>query len=223
MEDQDNKDIENPKESLESGLIRSIAKNELKDIGTELGEVAIDSFLDEGILKEIPVIGIAAKVYSAGATISGKLFERKVLKFLYELNRISLQNRDDFVAKIQNDPKHEKKVGEHLIILLERLDDMEKPKIIAKIFAEYIEDKIDFEMFLRLSSAVDRTLVSDLNRLKEFKTMQNYSYSAISLENVGLVYLAVISGGNYDEEGNQTGGNQYATSELGNTLLSIIQ
>lgn len=210
-------------QKIETNLIQSIASSEIKNITEDYCELGLDAMLDEGVLKDIPVFGTLTKLYSVGTTIHGKILEKKILKFFYELDQISFQKRIDFVAEIQNNPKQEKKVGEHLLILLERIDDMNKPQLLAKIFAAFIEEKIDFEMFVRLASTVDRSLVSDLIMLKEFEKLQGNSYTAIALENVGLVYLAVISGGSYDTEGNQTGGNQYAISELGVKLLSIIK
>jgi len=210
-------------QKIETNLIQSIARSEIKNITEDYCELGLDTMLEEGVLKDIPVFGTLTKLYSVGATIHGKILEKKLLKFLYELDKISFEKRTGFVEKLNCDQKFEQRVGEHLLLLLERIDDMNKPPQLAKIFAAFIEEKIDFEMFVRLSSSIDRSLVSDLIRLKEFKKLQGYSYSAIALENVGLVYLAIISGGSYDAEGNQTGGNQYAISELGEILLSIIE
>jgi hypothetical protein len=211
------------KENIETSLIKSIAQSELKNIATDLGEVALDSLSEDGLVKDIPVIGTIAKVYSVGATVKGKIFERKIIKFLINLEEISEEKRVDFVRRITTDDKHSQKVGEHLIVLLDRMDDMNKPAYLAKLLAAYIENNIDYEMFLRLSSIIDKAFLPDLGKLHNYKKHQYGGWITTSLENLGLVYLSVVDGGSYDEDGNPTGGNRYYISDLGELMLSIIQ
>jgi hypothetical protein len=210
-------------QKIETNLIQSIASSEIKNITEDYCELGLDAVLDEGVLKDIPVFGTLTKLYSVGATIHGKILEKKILKFLYELDKISFEKRTGFVEKLTCDQKFEQRVGEHLLLLLERLDDMNKPQILARIFSAHINKKIDYEMFVRLSSVVDKTLISDLNKLKDFQKSQFDSFSATSLQNVGLVYLSVMAQTKYDENGKQTGGELYAITKLGEILIDIIE
>jgi hypothetical protein len=223
MEAEEDNEDQLPQDSLETGLIMSIASDELTGIGADIAEVGIDSVLDQGLLKDIPILGIAAKAYSAGVTISSKLFEKKVLTFLYELSKVSHVKRVNFVSKLNGNSKFARKVGENLLILIERINDMNKPALLARVFAAFIEQKIDHEMFTRLSSVIDGALVSDVVKLSTFRKMQYSTFASISLEKQGLVYLAVLDGGSSDKDGNETGGNRYAISELGEILLSILE
>lgn len=209
--------------NLETSLIKSIEQSEIKGIVSNIGEVALDSITDDGVLKDIPVIGTLTKLYSVGATIKGKIFEKKIIKFLVELENISIEKRKDFVSEISSDNQKSQEIGEHLIIILERIDDIDKPTLIAKLFANYIEEKITYEMFQRLSSIIDKAFLPDLFKLKLYINSQPpyTSWITTSLENLGLVELTVIDGGQYGA--NETsGGNVYEISDLGKLLLSII-
>lgn len=208
---------------IETNLIQSIASSEIKNITEDYCELGLDEMLDEGILKDIPVFGTLTKLYSVGATIHGKILEKKILKFLYELDKISFEKRTCFVEKLKRDRKFEQRVGEHLLLILERLDDMNKPQILARIFSALINKKIDYEMFVRLSSVVDKTLISDLNKLRDFQQSQFASFSATSLQNVGLVFRSLNAPSEFDENGNQTKGSLYAITELGEILIDIIE
>jgi hypothetical protein len=208
--------------NIEQNLIQTIASSELQNISEDFLELGLDSVMNEGILKDIPVIGSITKMYSFGLQINGRILEKKILKFFFELNKINEQERRIFVTTICSDTKRAKKLGEHLLILLDRIDDMQKPRILAKIFSAYIEEKIDYEMFLRLSSILDKSFLSDLLKLSDYNKLQVGSFTTIALENIGLVNLEIISGGSINENGNQINGNQYYISKLGKILLSVI-
>jgi hypothetical protein len=161
-------------------------------------------------------------VYSLSQKLSW-IFEKKILRFLIELEKVLLEKRVGFVSKLNADSKHAREVGEKLLILIERIDDLDKPALLARVFAAYLEQEIDYELFIRLASVIDRALVSDIMRLTSFRKMQHATFTTIALENLGLVYLAVADGGGFDHDGNETGGNRYAISELGERLLSILE
>jgi hypothetical protein len=63
--------------------ISSCFKNdELSDLGTDLGEVELDSLLDDGLLKEIPVIKTILAFSGTIGSIRDYLFTEKLIRFL---------------------------------------------------------------------------------------------------------------------------------------------
>jgi len=63
-------------------LINSIASNELSSGMRNLGEVALDTILQEGILRDIPVLNTIVAFYKAGVEIHHQLFLTKIINFL---------------------------------------------------------------------------------------------------------------------------------------------
>jgi hypothetical protein len=209
-------------QKIETNLIQSIASSEIKNITDDFCELGLDAMLNEGVLKDIPVFGTLTKLYSVGAT-KDKIFEKKILKFLFELKKISENERNDFTQKINSNEKQAQKIGEHILVILDRLDDLYKPIILAKLLSANIQGKIDYEMFVRLSSIIDKSLVSDINKLKDYRESQFSSFTATSLQNTGLVKLSVMNPNiAFDVNGNQTSGSLYAVSELGEILIEIL-
>lgn len=207
--------MEDKDESLEVNMITSIATSEFKDVSIDFSEIGIDLFLDEGILKDIPIIGSIAKLYSGGVTIKEKIFEKKVIEFLYHLDHFASNEKVQFVLRIKEDKKFERKVGEHLLIVLDRIDDINKTKILAKLFASYISSKIEYDLFLRFSSIMDKIFLPDLNKLPLYRKISSSedSFVSSSLESQGLVYASVIGGD----------GNKYSITELGELLLKTLE
>lgn len=206
-------------ENIGTSIVKSIANSGIKEICCDLTEVGIDFLLKDSITKDIPIIGIITNLCSAGLTIRGIIFENKLIRFLLELENIPQQKRIDFVANIQQDKKFEKKVGEHLLLILDRIDDLDKAKILAKLFSAFIESTIDYTLFLRLSSILDKLFLPDLLKLYEYRNGMRYDEdTSENLYSLGLIYMALISGGSV-EDGH---GSKYAIRPLGNKLLDIL-
>lgn len=157
-------------EPLNESIMLAITSSEIPDALVDIAEIGVDEFLDEGIIKDIPVVGTIYKLAKAGISIKDRFFIRKVGRFLVALHEINTGDKQAFQDGIKNDPEMAKKVGENLIIILDRLDDLDKPSILAKLFNAYIEKKIDFSTFRRLASAVERAYIDDLKDIIEEKT-----------------------------------------------------
>jgi len=155
-----------PIETLDISLVNSITSDNLKDITIEGAEIALDLFLEEGVLKQIPFFGTFYKGFKATMGIRESIFAKKVFKFLSELKDIPKEKRVEFVNKLDCDDNYQTKVGEKLIILIEQLDDIEKPKIIGRLLKSSINEEIEYETFLRLSSVVQKSFLPDLLKLK---------------------------------------------------------
>jgi hypothetical protein len=90
-----------------------------------------------------------------------------VYKFLFQLKDIPSQRRQEFIKKIESEPRYEKKVGETLIVLIDKLDDLDKPVLIGKLLKYVIEEKHDFDDFLRISTVIQKAFLPDLLSLKK--------------------------------------------------------
>jgi hypothetical protein len=156
-------------QELPDQVVDSVCSPELGNIGLEFAEVGLDQLLDEGFIKDLPVVGIIAKIFKTGLDIRERIFLAKVAKFLFRLGEIPEKDRNSFEQKVSNDPHFKKKVGQTLVLVLERLDDLEKPDIIGKCFGCYLSGQITLPQFRRLSSAIDLAFIDDLKELLDSK------------------------------------------------------
>jgi len=159
------------KESLESSLVSSIAKRDLTDLTVDLAEVGLDAFLDEGIVRDVPVLATLVGLYRTVGIVRDRILSKKIIRFLVEFGSVPVADREQFVARCA-EPNERRRLGETLILLLDRLDDMQKPEALGKLFAAYVRGRYDAEMFLNLSLALDRTPLSSLKELKAFYESQ---------------------------------------------------
>ena len=108
------------------------------------------------------------------------------------------------------------------MLLLDRLDDLEKPDILARMFCAYIEGHCDLPTFRRLAAAVDRLPLSSLPALRAFydPDRRGFQIGGESLSEFASVGLASIKF--YPSDMGIVGGS-YETTELGKLFLSILE
>ena len=153
----------NPNKSLET----VISDSDLTSVATEYGELVIDGMLDDGLLKDIPAVGTIIGVMNFASSVSKHISAKKLYKFLYELKDIPQEIRLNKIKEINSSKKYQSKVGEMIFELLDKVESDEKPKIIGKLFKGVIEEKIDFETYLRLAHIVKQLFYFDLKKLKD--------------------------------------------------------
>jgi hypothetical protein len=156
-------------DNIGSAIVKGVLNPEAKDLAVDLGDLELDSLIDESVLKEVPFIKSIIACHKTWTTIRDQLFLRKIAKFLQSCPSFSEQERERFVQEHLNDSKKAKKTSDALVLILHRLDDLEKPEMIAKIFAAFVRGEIGFDLFRRLNTAVDIGFIEDL---KEFVTWE---------------------------------------------------
>lgn len=201
---------------LETSFIETIASSDLSALAPDVGEVVIDQLLDQGLLKDIPVVGSILKISKIGIDVKNYLFIKKLCQFLSHLHNIPPEKRQDFANRIEREEKHRRRVGENLLLLIDRLDDFQKPEMFGRIFKDYVEGSIDYNILRRLCSAVDKISIqsiSDLITYYDDDTKLPVDYVLQDLAICGLVSIdprkAYIGGG----------GGGYCKNDLGKLFI----
>lgn len=140
-------------------------EDETIDVLAENFEVVADRVLAHGLLRDLPMLATFVGVARIGMTIRDRLFIAKVSKFLFAPTAATQEDERRFCEQLGRDKKLRKKTGEVIVLLLDRFDDLEKPQILANLFAALMKGKIDHDQFRRLCSAVDLAYVEDLKQL----------------------------------------------------------
>ena len=110
--------------------------------------------IEEGLLRDIPIIGSIAAIGRTGLMLRERIFVKKLLSFLIDLDDISDADRAEFQKKVESDQALANRVGETLLSLLDKFDTTDKCKLLARLFTAYLGRKIVFEEFMRYSSGL---------------------------------------------------------------------
>jgi hypothetical protein len=201
----------------EDSVVDIVASDAI-DIAADLGEITLDRFLDDGFLKDIPFVGTAVKLYRAGVGIGAFLFTQKLLRFLGQLAEVPKAEREAFARRLDQDRDQKRKVGEHLLLLLERQDEMRKPALLARAFQAYIRGEIDFAQFQALGAVIDRCFFDDLTQLAPPGNRARYQGgAALRLQSCGLVEVRVVPSVPHPQAPNE-----YETTDLGDLFRRIV-
>ncbi|WP_113922490.1 hypothetical protein [Cognataquiflexum aquatile] len=145
------------------------------------------------------------------------LFLKKILKFFTQLDSTTKKERSDFISKVERNEIYNKKVGLAILLILDKLEDLEKPEIIGKLFAASVKGEIDYQMFLRLSYLVQKLFIPDLNYLRKINEGSEVDFEKQEeLYLSGFMLTLESDGVNFD------GRSDLGISPYTKILLSII-
>ena len=96
-----------------------------------------------------------------GISIHDRLLVKKLLTFLSSFQAVAAKDQTEMVRKLELDSAYGRKVGEHVIELLDRIESHLKPRMVALVFKAYASSNIDGSMLHRLNSSIERSLVRD--------------------------------------------------------------
>ena len=191
-------------------------KTDLSGVSADYLELGLDSILDDGLLKDIPVVNSIISLYKTGVNLRERFLIKKLLVFLTSLSDTAIEDRIEFIRKHE---KESAKIGEELIILLDRLDHVNKPEYVAKLFKHYLNEEISLIIYRRLCQIIDKCFIEDLKFLKENEGSEIVTgIEALGLANNGLAVRASFDGGTFDEV-NYNPKTDYRINELGKLLI----
>ena len=144
---------------------KTVISDELSKISENASEIAIDAILNDGLLKDVPLIGTTIGLYKLGKTLTAKRQIQTLWKFLYRLGEINQTDRIKFLGKVEQDEKSRNELFERTLFILEQLDDERKAEIVSQLFKNLVLEKIKTIDYLRLSLIVDKTYLKDLGNL----------------------------------------------------------
>lgn len=178
-------------DSLGNSLTETIQGSDLPSVIEDLGEVAIDALIKDGVLKDVPIISTLHGLWKTGVTIRDHIFVQKLLKFLTELAEVPHAERVGMIERLAQESSYRERVGEEIILLLDKLDRLEKAKLVGRAFAAYCKGQINSEILERLITAIDRIALRDLPILKQFCGKPNSVKDIIAQNFVsaGLAYI----------------------------------
>src|SRR6185437_15390593 len=187
-------------ESLGAAILKGVCSSEAKDLAVDWSEFGLDILLDDGLLKDAPMIGSVVKFCTISKTIRDRIFLGKVCDFMRACPRLSDQTKAN-------------RLGHTLVLILDKLDDLCKPLMLARFFTGFVRGEIGWEDFRRLASAIDIGFVDDLT---EFASLSNPS-----VERMRVLYPNLVRTGLVGLKGPRTPGQggisqiSYQVTELG--------
>ena len=205
---------------LEESLVASIQRPDLGEALANLTEIGLDQLLEEGPLRDIPVLGTLLRLRHTWGGVRDYIFARKVTRFLISVGEIPLDERERFIAKIKQQEK-QRQLGDTLLLLLDRLDDLEKPEVLARLFAAYMRGRYDLPTFRRLATALERILLVSLPALRSFYSPDRQGIQTGGEDMEQFAFAGLVSINFYMTDPGITGGG-FGPNDLGRLFLEVV-
>lgn len=165
-------------------------------------EIGIDSFINDEILKEIPIVKSIVSVLKIGKNIHDRNLLKQTLTFINEFNKnnISKEKLNKYRESIENNNKKcEEELG-RVLLLLNSYVDKEKSTMLARLFKAYINMEINWNKFCEYSEIINRLFIQDLDLLKKIYYSQvndtsdrNDIYRVERLNSLGIIGMTFKS------------------------------
>jgi hypothetical protein len=158
----------------------------IADLATDILEVGLDIFIDNEILKEIPILGSVVKTIYITNSVSDKILLRKLSLFLTQFEKRSGKQKSELLKKL-SEKDDKRKIGESLMLLINRFDDLDKPVLLADLLHSYLNGLISNNDFLRIGKSINLAYIDDLKSFliapidnQNIQVMQNLLVSGLS-------------------------------------------
>lgn len=137
-------------------------KDPARNAFIEGAELVLDMSLDEGVLRDIPIVGQMAGLGRSLMSIPDRLFVLKLRRFVSELNGVPERKKKAFLERMERDGLFEK-VGEKVLMIVDQIDDADKASLAGYVFRAYVTGIIDKDQFEILCSCIRLTRIADLD------------------------------------------------------------
>jgi hypothetical protein len=151
-----------------SAVVNVLKSDSVVSVGKEFLELGIDTVLESGALKDIPLVNTVVGIFSAAGSFRDQLLVNKLLRFISQISEISQEERIAMVENLNEDDKFSGRAGAAVIEILDRMESEKKPEYAAKFFAAYARSEISFEELRRILVALERVPSFDIEKLEKF-------------------------------------------------------
>ncbi|MCK4665066.1 MAG: hypothetical protein KAT68_19515 [Bacteroidales bacterium] len=183
------------------------------DLTIDYSEIGLDSFIEDGILKEIPLVKSILSFYNIANSVIDRHKTQKILSFFKEFHSQSINKEklNNFKNKFNEDVNFQNRVVELIILLNERFLHVEKSKILANLIIAHIEEHISWEKLLDITFVLDNIHPNGFDFLKKM-SIQKYPWSSNEfrfIEEESLMFACGIG---------LRQGNRFQITEMGKIL-----
>lgn len=140
---------------------------EVSGLVGEYAELGLDALVEEGLLKDVPIVSTAVAVYKIGKSIHERHHVAKLVSFLNEINKgiVDEEHRLKYREKFRDNEKFRNQELEYILILVDRYISFDKPQMLAKLYLAYLDGEIIWDEFTMYAEVIDRFLLLDAGKL----------------------------------------------------------
>lgn len=146
----------------------------LIDLAADYGQTTYELLVSDDLGQHIPLIKTLLAAGKAVQSVRDSILMRKLAACLSPLaTQTRADERRKMLEQLESDPDYGRKVGEHLIEILDKVDSKRKPEMVGKVFTALALGQIDRRALQRLIEAIDRLPTAEINTVRRFLKSEN--------------------------------------------------
>jgi len=131
-----------------------------QDLLADNTEVAIDTLLDNEVIKEIPILGSSIKIIRGIQSLRDRAYLNKVKLFIEKVGQINDDQKQRIISESKKSEKSRAKFGDAIFTTIEQSDSTVKIEYMAIAFEAFLNKDFE-ESDLRLICHIIRNTFSD--------------------------------------------------------------
>jgi hypothetical protein len=174
-------------ENVPDSLMRSVVNDYDTDVLYDLSDTVISDSIEviksSDLLSHIPITREIIGLVKAGLAYRDRRSISKLLSFLAETSKMSPEDKQRYLNKLDADTKHAQKAGEIILDIIDKVTSTEKAIMVGKVVRAYgHEADLARGLMVRMCEIIDRAYLEDLQTLPSGK-----GYNESNLESVGII------------------------------------
>ncbi len=201
-------------QGIEQSVAQTIAESDLSDLSVSL----IDAGIEAATGSPIPVVGTLARLYQTAQSVTNRYYMKKVIAYLQEFSDLPAAERKARFDEALPSPAEKERFGEHIVLVLDRLNDMSKAALMGKVTRAFLQGEVTLEETKSLNLLIDAVDPQLLVRLKDYPRWFSREEQQ-SLASSGMVRFSIEARFDELKEANIGGlGGDIGTTQIVNSV-----
>jgi hypothetical protein len=149
------------------------ANSERFDLVQEYAQALLGILESSKLLEHIPVVKTITAAVKAVASVRDANLIGKIAAFLDPLRELAPEQREQMVHRLEAVPRYGRKVGQHVIEYLDRVDSHRKPTMAGLCFLAFAQNAVDQVQLQRLLTAIERLPSTEFDSPRTFINTKN--------------------------------------------------
>lgn len=171
----------------------SVMKDEVLSLIEDVGEFTLDSFVPDGIIKDLPIVGPAFGMVKIGQDIRDRIFVEKIKSFIENIDK-NHKWREKFC-----DVEECNKISKQLLYIVDSCDDDNKLRLIGMAFNYFVNGEINKNEYFYTVNIIVKSFYPFLKILLDIdESDKRFKNDNTKYDYVGITHLLNIGALDFD-------------------------
>lgn len=168
-------------------------KDEIIFLITDFSEFTLDYFIQDGIIKDLPIVGSVFSMVKVGVDVRDRIFVEKIKSFIENIDK-----NQNWRRKF-SDEEECNKISKQLLYIVDSCDDDDKLKLIGMAFNYLVTGKISSDEYFYTVNIISKSFYPFLKMLLNIEESdERFKNDGTKYDYVGITHLLNIGALDFD-------------------------